>query len=155
MSDNSLLTPAGQRFDRALLNRDLYPQSEAVRPRFQDLDPLNHINNTAMAAMFEAARVRFNQPLVDYFREDNARVLIGGVVSNYVAEAHLNPEIIFHLGVGRIGTSSWTLQSAAYQGETAVYAGQATMVLTRSGGPAPLSPDFRAALISRRLNLPD
>ena len=40
-----------------------YPFSATTETRFQDLDVLGHINNVAMAALFENGRVRFNRSL--------------------------------------------------------------------------------------------
>ena len=154
MTDQGHDIPSGQRIDRAFFNRALYPETDTVRPRFQDLDPLNHINNTAMAAMFEDARVRFNYPMRKLFRHNGARTLIGGIVSNYIAEAHMNPEIVFHMGIGRIGRTSWTLQTVAWQGDHPVYYGLATMVMTRDGRPMPMPERLRDMLEARRLTPP-
>ena len=99
--------PKGHRLDTAWLDRALYPVSEPVRPRFQDLDPLNHVNNVAMAAMFEDARVRFNHPMREHFQTDTVRTMVAGQTLNYVNESHLRPELMFHLGVGHMGRSSW------------------------------------------------
>ena len=45
------------------LDLSRYPDLEEVQTRFQDLDPMGHLNNVAFAAMFEHARVRYNQRL--------------------------------------------------------------------------------------------
>jgi acyl-CoA thioester hydrolase len=49
--------------DPTRLTPSAYPHSETIQTRFQDLDPLGHINNVAMAALFESGRVRFNQAM--------------------------------------------------------------------------------------------
>ena len=146
--------PSGQRVDPAWLARELYPHVEPVRPRFQDLDPLNHVNNVAMAAMFEDARVRFNHPMKDHFQTRTVRTMVAGQTLNYVNECHLRPELHFHLGVGRLGTSSWVIQAAAYQGDTAVLLALATLVTTHEGRACPIPEGLRALLEERRVRMP-
>jgi len=45
--------------DPALFDPARYPFGNSVTTRFADLDPNGHINNVAMAAVFEDARLRF------------------------------------------------------------------------------------------------
>lgn len=155
MDNTPLQIPSGQRLDRRFHNPDLYPQIEIVRPRFQDLDTLGHVNNTAMAAMYEQARVQFNRPMREHFRDDDVRIMVGGLLCNYVAEAHLYPDIHFHIGVGKIGTSSWTLQTVAFQADKPVFAGLTTMVFTRGSGSVPIPDALRDSLAERRITLPE
>lgn len=146
--------PTGQRIDKAWLDRSLYHEAVTVRPRFQDLDPLNHVNNVAMAAMFEDARVRFNHPMKDHFQTKTVRTMVAGQTLNYVNECHLRPDLQFHLGIGRMGSSSWVIQAAAYQGETPVLLAMAALVTTRAGLPCPIPEGLRAMLLERRLKQP-
>lgn len=140
--------------DRRWVNRDLYPQSVSVRPRFQDLDPLNHVNNVAMAAMFEDARVRFNHPMRDYFQTETVRTMVAGQTLNYLNECHLRPDLLFHVGIGKIGTSSWVMQACAYQDETAVLLAMATLVSTQGGKACAIPDGLRTMLMARRLTAP-
>lgn len=145
--------PAGHRIDPAWLNRDLYPESVTVRPRFQDLDPLNHVNNVAMAAMFEDARVQFNHPMRKLFQTKTVRTMVAGQTLNYINECHLRPSLTFHLGIGKIGTSSWVMQTCAYQDETPVLLAMATMVATQDGEACPIPDKLRAMISERRVSL--
>jgi acyl-CoA thioester hydrolase len=146
--------PAGQRLDPVWLDPSLYAEHQVVQPRFQDLDPLNHINNVAMAAMFEDARVRFNHPMKDHFQTDTVRTMVAGQTLNYVNECHLRPALDFHLGVGKMGRSSWVIQACAFQGETPVLLAQATLVSTMAGKPCPIPEGLRTMLEHRRLKSP-
>lgn len=146
--------PSGHRIDPRWLNPDLYHQHVTVRPRFQDLDPLNHVNNVAMAAMFEDARVRFNHPMRDHFQTDTVRTMVAGQTLNYINECHLRPDLGFHLGIGRMGTSSWVVQACAWQGETPVLLAEATLVATRNGKACPIPEPLRSLLAERRMSLP-
>jgi hypothetical protein len=49
--------------DPTRLDPATYPVTVTIQTRFQDLDVLGHINNVAMAALFESGRVRFNQAI--------------------------------------------------------------------------------------------
>ncbi len=146
--------PVGQRIDPVWLDPSLYAETQIVHPRFQDLDPLNHINNVAMAAMFEEARVRFNHPMKDYFQTETVRTMVVGQTLNYVNECALRPALDFHLGVGKMGRSSWAIQACAYQGETPVLLAQATLVSTVAGRPSPIPDGLRAMLDARRMIRP-
>ncbi|WP_298913047.1 thioesterase family protein [uncultured Algimonas sp.] len=143
--------PSGHRIDPCWLDRELYHAHIAVRPRFQDLDPLNHINNVAMAAMFEDARVRFNHPMRDHFQTDTVRTMVAGQTLNYVKECHMRPDLDFHIGIGRIGTSSWVTQACAWQGDTPVLLAVATLVATRSGRACAIPETLRDMLAERRM----
>lgn len=147
--------PAGHRIDPRWLNRDLYPQAVTVRPRFQDLDPLNHVNNVAMAAMFEDARVQFNHPMRKHFQTKTVRTMVAGQTLNYINECHLRPHLMFHLGIGKIGTSSWVMQTCAYQDEKPVLLAMATMVATQDGKACPIPETLRFMISERRVTVPE
>ena len=122
-----------------------YPFSCTTETRFQDLDPLGHINNVAMAALFENGRVRFNQHLDLERREKDERWLIAAVSINYVAEAHFPDPVEVRSGIGRIGTSSWDICSAAFQCGKCVATCVTTLVLTGREGARPIRDNLRAA----------
>lgn len=142
---------AGYRIDPRWLDRELYHQAVSVRPRFQDLDPLNHVNNVAMAALFEDARVQFNHPMRKQFQTKTVRTMVAGQTLNYINECHLRPALTFHMGIGKIGTSSWVMQACAYQDETPVLLAMATMVATQDGKACPIPETLRAMISERRM----
>ena len=147
--------PMGQRIDPIWLDPGLYFETITVRPRFQDLDPLNHINNVAMAALFEDARVQFNHPMSAHFQTDRVRTMVVGQTLNYVNECHLRPDVDFHLGVGQMGTSSWVVQASAWQGDTPVLLAMATLVSTHEGKACPIPTSLREMLNERRIRFPE
>jgi acyl-CoA thioester hydrolase len=128
-----------------------------VETRFQDLDPLGHINNVAMAALFEQGRVRFNRDMLKelHNRGSGERWLIAKVDINYLAEAHFPAPVHVHTGIGRIGNSSWTLLAAAFQDAAdgvrhCVATCDCVLVMTGAAGPMPI-PDALRAMIAARL----
>jgi acyl-CoA thioester hydrolase len=120
-----------------------YPFSTVTETRFQDLDPLGHINNVAMAALFENGRVRFNRNLGLERPRSGERWLIASVSISYVAEAHFPDPVEVMSGIGRIGSSSWDIYSAAFQQGVCVATCVSTLVLTNTAGPLPIPDPLR------------
>ena len=80
-----------------------YPISMIIPPRYADLDTLGHINNVALAAMFETARVHFHHLLGHHPADAGVRWLVAAVDLKYVAEAHFPYDVTICSGIGRIG----------------------------------------------------
>lgn len=97
------------------LVRENYPYSLEVPPRYADLDVMGHINNVAIAAMFETGRVSFHQQLHAHPREQGVRWLVAAVSINYLAEMHMPYPVTITSGLKHIGNRSWRLLSAAFQ----------------------------------------
>jgi acyl-CoA thioester hydrolase len=137
------------RFDPVRLNSASYPHSAAVETRFQDLDPLGHINNVAMGALFEQGRVRFNRAfLLEHGRHRNPgmRWLVARVAIDYLAEGHFPEPVVIANGIGRIGNASWTILSAAFQQDRCIALCDTVLVYTDADGPKSLPDVFRATL---------
>ena len=134
--------------DPSRLRLENYPISVEVETRFQDLDPLGHINNVARAGLFEAGRIKFNHVngTANFPRPSGDRWLIAAVNINYVAEAHFPDPVIIGHGISRIGSSSWEIASAAFQNGVCVAVCDATLVYTNAEGARALDPDFIACL---------
>jgi len=97
------------------LDRSNYPFETLVSTRFQDLDTMGHINNVAMAGLFETGRVHFHHHIGRHPHDQGVRWLIAAVNLSYLREAHFPHDIAIFSGLGRIGNSSWTVLSAAFQ----------------------------------------
>ncbi len=134
--------PPPYRFDVAS-----YPFRSVTQTRFGDMDLLGHINNVAMAGLFEDGRVRFNRSLGERERrQPGERWLIAAVSINYINEGHFPDDMIIMSGIGRIGTSSWVIESAAFQNGKCVATCDTTIVYTGESGPKPISDEFRTEL---------
>ena len=131
-----------------------YPFSSTTETRFQDLDPLGHINNVAMAALFENGRVRFNHDLGVRRLAAGDRWLIASVNINYVAEAYFPDDLSISSGITRIGSSSWDIASAAFQRNQCVATCITTLVLTDKHGSKAISDVLREALQARMVKRP-
>jgi acyl-CoA thioester hydrolase len=141
------------RFDPARLIAASYPFITEVQTRFQDVDMLGHINNVAMAALFEYGRGKFNWSFVgEHGRRSNpgVRWLIARADISYLAEAHFPANVDVASAIGRVGNSSWTIFSAAFQQERCVALCDTVIVYTNADGTSPL-PDALREKLSERL----
>jgi acyl-CoA thioester hydrolase len=126
------------------LSPDSYPFSHLTETRFADMDLLGHINNVAMAGLFEHGRGMFNHSIKAQRRAEGQRWLIAAVDINYVAEAHFPEGIAIASGISRIGNSSWDIASAAFQGGECKATCITTIVLTEKTGAVPITAELRA-----------
>ena len=126
------------------INPASYPFAHLTETRFADLDMLGHINNVAMAGLFEHGRGLFNHAMEVQRRAPGQRWLIVKVEINYIAESFFPAPVEIASGIGRVGTSSWDIASAAFQNGKCVATCITTIVLTDDSGPSPISADLRA-----------
>jgi acyl-CoA thioester hydrolase len=120
-----------------------YPFSHSAETRFADMDLLGHINNVAMAGLFEHGRGMFNHAIEVQRRAPGQRWLIVSVNLDYIAEAHFPEHVDIASGIMRIGSSSWDIASAAFQGGESKAVCVTTIVLTNKEGPTPIPTDLR------------
>ncbi len=125
------------------LNTASYPFTHAAETRFADLDLLGHINNVAMAGLFEHGRGMFNHAIEVSRRAPGQRWLIARVEINYIAEAHFPEKIDIASGIKRIGNSSWDIASAAFQSGECKAVCTTTIVLTDANGATPINANLR------------
>jgi acyl-CoA thioester hydrolase len=121
-----------------------YPFSHSTETRFADMDLLGHINNVSMAGLFEHGRGMFNHAIEVQRRAPGQRWLIVSVNLDYIAEAHFPEHVAIASGILRIGSSSWDIASAAFQGGECKATCITTIVLTDQNGPTKLPENLRA-----------
>ncbi|MGJ3648271.1 acyl-CoA thioesterase [Sphingomonas sp. GlSt437] len=127
------------------LSPDHYPHHDIIQTRFQDLDILGHINNVAMAVLFESARVRFNRA-IGLLRPSGHRFLVARVEVNYLAEGGFPDDVAAYHGIGRIGTRSWEILGLLAQNGTPIATADVTLVMSAETGATELPEDLRATL---------
>jgi acyl-CoA thioester hydrolase len=132
--------------DAALLDPARFTFTHDITTRFADLDPNGHINNVAMAAVFEDGRVRFIQGAG--FREalGDRRFMVVSVGIDYLAQAHFPHPLTCHTAALAVGTSSWTVQQLVLQSGAPVATARTTVVCTDGQRPVPLTDTLRALL---------
>jgi acyl-CoA thioester hydrolase len=130
------------------LQRASYPFSAITQTRFGDMDFLGHLNNVAYAALFENGRVRFNRSLDERrLRAKGERWLVAAVEINYLREGHFPEDVEIANGIGRIGTSSWVIEQAAFQGGMCIATCDTVLVYQGADGVAkPLADTYRTEL---------
>jgi acyl-CoA thioester hydrolase len=120
--------------DPHLLDPASYPYSHEVATRYADLDPNNHINNVAMAAMIEDARVRFH--IATGFATvmpAGGQMMIVNLVIDYVAQAYYPQPLTIYTGVAAVGGRSLRLRHLLVQSGKPVALAEAVAVYVCNG----------------------
>lgn len=117
----------------------------SVQVRFQDLDPLNHVNNVAFFSLMETARVEFLR--------GQAKSLFGSMViarseCDYLGEIRGGTRSVdITISIEKVGTSSFTVLHEIRVGDVLVGVGRTVQVaLGPDRRPRPLTPEERALL---------
>lgn len=141
------------RGDPARTSAAAYRWSLTLATRYGDMDANVHLNNVAIARLFEEARVQFNRESARQFTGQRPRFLAAHVAIDYLAEGHYPGDIVVHVAVAHIGTSSFRMAKAAFQtGRAIALCDSVLVVRDDDGGPAPLPPALRTRLEAYRLN---
>ncbi|HWC79992.1 MAG TPA: acyl-CoA thioesterase [Pseudonocardiaceae bacterium] len=142
----SQLVPPAVRPDPARTERHHYPQWQEIATRFGDLDPLGHVNNVAVARLYEESRVRFAQTISERTQGGLERVVLAALSLNFLGETVYPEPVEVGLGVVRVGRSSWQFAQALYQHGKCVGLADSTIVHAPLDGPSPLPGPVRAEL---------
>ena len=138
--------------DKRLQNRSIYPHWCSDTVRFSDQDAAGHINNVALCAYLETARLTFMRDVgLMTPREDGVRGISAGMTVSFLAESHWPGKVELGTGVLKIGTSSITVASAAFKDGVCIAAAEMTVVRLRGKTPHPIDAAFRDALEKYRL----
>ena len=138
--------------DKRLQDRSIYPHWCTDTVRFSDQDAAGHINNVALCAYLETARLTFIRDMGMMKRgEDGVRGISAGMNVSFLAESHWPGRVDLGTGVMRIGTSSITVGSAAFKDDLCIVAAEMTVVRLKCQRPHPIDDAFRAELEKYRL----
>ena len=146
------------RGDAHRLIPETYPTRLDLPTRFGDMDANGHLNNVAIAQLFEEARVQFNTGTAKLFDGPNPhlirpRFMVAHVGIDYLAEGHYPAPVALMLGVAHIGSSSFRMAMAAFQDTRCIALSDAVLVVRGpDGGAAPLPAILRERLEAHRLN---
>ena len=132
-----------------------YAYGTLIEPRFGDMDALRHLNNVALAGIYEEARLRFTSgfshgPIGD----ESARPVLAEVRIRYLAEGRYPGALTVGVGVVRLGTSSYVIGQALFQDGACIGTADVVVVWTEHGRPAPIPDAFRAALDAALIAVP-
>lgn len=138
--------------DKRLQDRSIYPHWCSDTVRFSDQDAAGHINNVALCAYLETARLTFSRDMGMMQRgEDGVRGISAGMTVSFLAESHWPGQIELGTGVLKVGTSSVTVASAAFKDDLCIVAAEMTMVRLKGKTPHPIEDALREKLEKYRL----
>jgi acyl-CoA thioester hydrolase len=133
--------------DKRLQDRSIYPHWCTDTVRFSDQDAAGHVNNVALCAYLETARLTFMRDLgMMASAEDGVRGISAGMTVSFLAESHWPGQVELGTGVMRIGTSSLTVGSAAFKDGACIAAAEMTVVRLRGKTPHPIDAGLRTKL---------
>ena len=139
-------TPPMSRHKR-LQDRSIYPHWCSDTVRFSDQDAAGHINNVALCAYLETARLTFMRDMGMFAqKEDGVRGISAGMTVSFLAESHWPGQVELGTGVMRIGTSSITVGSAAFKDSACIAAAEMTVVRLKGKIPHPIDTALRTKL---------
>jgi acyl-CoA thioester hydrolase len=136
------------------LRLDTYPWTRETEPRFGDMDALRHLNNVAIARLYEDARVRFTSGCG--FREALERghgLLVAEVAIQYLGEGHYPDALTVGCGVKHVGTSSFQVAQGLFQRGRCIGTAETVLVHVHrhEGGSRPMPEAARVALLASQL----
>jgi len=115
--------------------------------RFSDQDAAGHINNVALCAYLETARLTFIRDMgMMADAGDGVRAISAGMTVSFLAESHWPGQVELGTGVMRIGTSSITVGATAFKDGTCIVAAEMTVVRLKGKTPHPIAAALRAKL---------
>lgn len=132
--------------DAALLDPARYPFAHTITTRFADIDPNQHLNNVALAAMMEDARVRFNMTMGSAIKIGERRAMVASVAMEYLSQGHFPDPVTVHCAVEHIGNSSWTVVQLLAQNGRPVAFARSALVAIADDRPTPIAEDYRPVL---------
>ena len=133
--------------DKRLQDRSIYPHWCTDTVRFSDQDAAGHVNNVALCAYLETARLTFMRDMgMMAGAEDGVRGISAGMTVSFLAELHWPGQVELGTGVLRIGTSSITVGSAAFKDGACIAAAEMTVVRLKGKTPHPIDTGLRTRL---------
>ena len=136
------MKPAPERLQLAT-----YPFATELVPRFGDMDVQGHLNNVALAGLYEEARVRFVSSLFQlHSRPDGQRPVLAEATIRYLAEGRYPGRLVAAAGVLRLGRTSYVIGQAMFQDNVCIGVADIVIVWTEGGRPCPVPEVLRGAL---------
>lgn len=133
--------------DPALLDPARYPFAHTITTRFADVDPNQHLNNVALAAMMEDARARLNLALGRLIQIGERRAMVASVAMEYLSQGHFPEPVTVHCAIEGVGRTSWSIVQLLEQGGRGVAFARSITVAIEHDRPILVPDDLRAALL--------
>ncbi len=126
-----------------------YPVRLTLPTRYGDMDANAHLNNVAIARLFEESRVRFHYAIRSVDAEISpGAIMIAHVSIDYLSEGEYPTDVESGIGISALGGSSYRLATGLFQNGRAFALAESVMVSIAPGrsGASPLSADMRELL---------
>lgn len=127
-----------------------YPLQFTTRILYSDMDAFRHLNNGATGRYLEDGRADLNMRvfgkscMID--PPGGLQLLFATVTVDYILQAHYPGEAEIATGVTRIGSSSYVVAQAVFQGGRCFALAEAVMVKALHGQPSGLAAEEREAM---------
>jgi acyl-CoA thioester hydrolase len=132
------------RIDRSRLERGL-PFGCQVATRYSDLDVIGHVNNVAVAMIFQEGRNRFFRSF-EHIRAVRCDIVVASLNIEFASDLFHPDPVEVSVGVLEIGRSSFRLgQVATQNGRVGAYA-EVVQVARDGNGPMALPESWRVWL---------
>ncbi len=114
--------------DLTLTDRAIFRAWNRVSVRYNDLDPLGHVNNTAMAIFLEQARCELITPLLKAHGR-HLDMVLASTKLDYLQELKYPGSVEIGTIATRIGTKSFELAHGVFQNDICAGTGSVVMVV--------------------------
>lgn len=130
-----------------------YPVICDISSRVADVDGYGHLNAIRIGQYYEEARASFYTVALSE-RPREARILVGELTFQYVAEGFWPGVLQVGTGIASLGNSSFIMGQGLFQNEKCIGLCKTVLVTTQSGKSVPMPDDLRAELM-RQMIQPD
>ncbi len=98
--------------------------------RYNDQDPIGHVNNAVFSTFFEQGRTAFLYPLLKTAAHPHLDIVIARIVIDYLKELHFPGHVEIGSRIARLGSKSFVIAGGVFDGASDVCAatGEATLV---------------------------
>lgn len=123
-----ITTSTAPALEDALSRRETFHTWTRVTVRYNDLDPLGHVNNAAMAIFLEQARCELITPKLRAHSR-HLDMVLASTKLDYLKELHYPGLIEIGTAATRLGTKSFTLAHGVFQDSVCAGTGTCVMVV--------------------------
>jgi acyl-CoA thioester hydrolase len=128
---------------------DCYPLHFQLQSRYGDMDSNAHLNNVAIARLFEESRLRLHQEILRRGGEISPNgAMIVHIAIDYLGEGHYPEDVQACIGVIHLGRSSYRLAHGLFQQGRAFALAESVMVSVEKARmqPAAIAPSLKQQL---------
>ncbi|MEL6299530.1 MAG: acyl-CoA thioesterase [Pseudomonadota bacterium] len=103
--------------------------------RYNDQDPVGHVNNAAMATFLEQGRTDFIYPIMRAHAPASLEIVLARVEIDYLRELNFPGDVDIGSAISRVGTKSLKLVHGVFEGgsDICVATGVCTLVFFDTG----------------------